>query len=267
MSNFEVYEIDQHTWRIEDPIKVYMYLVEGENSALLIDTGMGFEGLDITVRSLTDKPVEVINTHGHLDHTGSDHLFENVNIMDLEKDVVKEHMGLEYRKVLIPGLLGSIDSDRIRSEIEKLVNIPEKKDMKYVGEGHIFDLGGRQLEVIWTPGHTPGSICLLDTENSQLFSGDSVCSMGVLLHLDHSMSLSIYRDSMEKLYGMRDRFDSIYPGHHEVPIDSEYIQEYMGCADKILSGEAATVEMPDEVLGDALLSTHRRIGIVHKGII
>jgi hydroxyacylglutathione hydrolase len=264
MSHFQVYKIDEHTWRIEDPIKVYMYLVEGTESALLIDTGMGFDGLDVLVRSLTDKPVQVVNTHGHLDHIGSNYLFDTVYIPEMDKDTLQEHTDLEFRKVVIPGLLESIDSEEIQQAIQKLIFLPKKEKLHYIKEGHIFDLGGRQLEVIWTPGHSTGSVSLLDKENRQLFSADTVCAQGVLLHLNHSEPVKSFKESLNKLYSRKDEFDAIYPGHHDVPIDAEYISEYMECADLIMSGEANAVPMPDSVIGSGYLAVHKRISIAFK---
>ncbi|MEW9052259.1 MAG: MBL fold metallo-hydrolase [Neobacillus sp.] len=264
MSNFLVHKIDEHTWRIEDPIKVYMYLVEGETSALLIDSGMGFEGLDDIVRSLTDKPVQVVNTHGHVDHIGSNYLFDTVYLSEMDKSAIQEHLDLEYRKVLIPGLLESIDSEEIRAEIQKLIHVPEKENLQYINEGHIFDLGGRQLEVIWTPGHSPGSICLLDSQNRQLFCADTVTSLGVLLHISHSTSVETFRDSLIKLYNRRDEFDFLYPGHHEVPIKEEHIKEHIECAEMIINGEAAAVPLPDSVIGSGFVAMHKGISITFK---
>ncbi|WP_298832544.1 MBL fold metallo-hydrolase [uncultured Planococcus sp.] len=264
MSYFQVVEIDDHTWRIEDPLKVYMYLVEGTESALLIDTGTGFDGLDTLVHSLTVKPAQVMNTHGHIDHIGSNYLFDKVYIPEMDKETLKEHTSLEFKKTVITELLGNIDSEEVKAAIPKLLSLPENKNLHFIKEGHIFDLGERQLETIWTPGHSTGSVCLLDKENRQLFGADTVCAQGVLLHLNHSEPVASFKESLNKLYSRKDEFDAIYPGHHDVPIDAEYIREYIECADLIMSGEAAAVPLPESVLGSGYLAMHKRVSIAFK---
>lgn len=109
MSDFyTVHPIDAHTWHIEDAFHDYMYLVEGEKCAALIDTGMGFRGLDETVRGLTDKPVIVLNTHGHLDHVGANGQFDKVYIMSEDEALMHEHMSEGYRAVDIPAFIQEI---------------------------------------------------------------------------------------------------------------------------------------------------------------
>lgn len=70
MENYRIRKIDAHTWQLEDPFRTYLYLIEGTERAVLIDAGNGFSGLKEVIASLTDKPVSVVLTHGHFDHTG-----------------------------------------------------------------------------------------------------------------------------------------------------------------------------------------------------
>lgn len=105
MSFYTVHAIDAHTWHIEDFFHDYMYLVEGSARAALIDTGMGFAGLFETVRALTDKPVIVLNTHGHLDHTGANGQFDTAYIMRGDEALMCEHMSEDYRAVSIPSFI------------------------------------------------------------------------------------------------------------------------------------------------------------------
>ena len=79
MEKYEVFQIDENTWRIEEYnslCNVYMYLLTGEREALLIDAGYGNIPLDQIVASLTTLPVQVILTHGHYDHIGGTGLFD-----------------------------------------------------------------------------------------------------------------------------------------------------------------------------------------------
>ena len=70
---YRVTRIGEHTWLIEEydgKVKVYMYLLSGNREAVLIDTGMGMIPLKEIAASLTDLPVKVLLTHGHIDHIG-----------------------------------------------------------------------------------------------------------------------------------------------------------------------------------------------------
>ena len=80
MENYRIRKIDAHTWQLEDPFRTYLYLIEGTKRAVLIDAGNGFSGLKEVIASLTDKPVSVVLTHGHFDHTGCAGLFESCSI-------------------------------------------------------------------------------------------------------------------------------------------------------------------------------------------
>ena len=114
---------------------------------------------------------------------------------------------------------------RIKSKAAKnmLRGATPQENEKYKGEeihsefvtvknGHVFNLGGRQLEVIETPGHTPGSICLVDRENKLLFSGDNN-NTAVWLFLPESLHLSTYLISLRNLAARISEFKTILPGH------------------------------------------------------
>ena len=76
MRDYKIIPIDGQTWQIEDCFHDLMYLLEGEESAILIDAGIGIPGLKEVVQTLTHKPVDVIFSHGHLDHIGGIRDFE-----------------------------------------------------------------------------------------------------------------------------------------------------------------------------------------------
>ena len=69
--DYKVVQMDEHTWRIEefdDTSSVYMYLLEGSERAMLLDSGLGMIPLDEITAELTSLPVDVLATHAHLDH-------------------------------------------------------------------------------------------------------------------------------------------------------------------------------------------------------
>ena len=79
-----------------------------------------------------------------------------------------------------------------KKELERLVHGPDGTTFRPMEPGTVFDLGGRRIEVLATPGHTPGSVCFLERERRALYTGDTVCARGILLSLPHSCSCLLY---------------------------------------------------------------------------
>lgn len=122
----------------------------------------------------------------------------------------------------------------------------------------IFDLGGRRIEVIETSGHTPGSVCFWDSTTRLLFTGDNNNRI-VWLFLEGAFSVQGYLKTLEKLNSRARRIWQILPGHGE-PLDGEFIQEQIQCAQQILRGECKG-EPYHTFAGDALLCSYKRAGI------
>ena len=72
---YEILQIDDNTWRIEDN-GVRFFLLTGKNEALLIDSGMTVNNAKEIAMTLTDMPVKLINTHADMDHIGSNQEFD-----------------------------------------------------------------------------------------------------------------------------------------------------------------------------------------------
>lgn len=206
MSNspYEVYQLDESCWRIEESF-VRAFLIKGEDKALLIDTGYGSGNIKEVVDGLTDLPVMLVNTHTDGDHIGCNALFEKAYMHPAEYD--------RYAYGAGKGL-----------PVEPL------------WEGDVIDLGGRHLEVILIPGHTPGSIALLDAENRILFSGDSVQGGGIYM-FGTGRNIRAYLASMKKLAAIKDRFDTVYPSHGPIPLKSDILEGLIAGAAKILQGQ------------------------------
>lgn len=127
--DYEVIQINSDTWRIEDS-GTRFFLLAGKERALLIDSGMAVHNAREIAESLTKLPLSLLNTHADIDHIGSNAQFESFYLHPAEE--------VNYRR---GGGTGTI--------------IP-------IREGDTLDLGGRELEIIHLPGHTPGSIAVLD---------------------------------------------------------------------------------------------------------
>lgn len=228
-NEFKTQVIADGVWHIEDSRGGVMYLVAGQERALLIDTGWGTGDLPRLVATLTPLPVLVVNTHGHRDHTSGNGQFPQVYIHTRDLSLAQESGA-------------------------RLVAIYD---------GYRFDLGGRDIRVIGVPGHTPGSIGLLDRQARILFSGDSPRPGPIWLHLETSLTVQEFYHGLLRLRAFAGEFDVIAPSHGKPAPAGAWLDDLVACAEKILSGELAG--QPQETrLGEGLLAEWGSAGIVYK---
>jgi glyoxylase-like metal-dependent hydrolase (beta-lactamase superfamily II) len=268
-----IVQMDEQTWRIIDGFgkgTIYSFLLCGTKQAILIDTGMGFTDMKSITDELTSLPVSVVNTHGHLDHIARNYQYETAYLHPADEAVFLQHSAYDYRCFLLEGLLTEAKLPKwllklpiVHEQAKKFCTIPARENRRPLSDGMLLDLGGRTLEVICTPGHTPGSVCLLDIERRQLFSGDTVCDEGVLLHLDHSNSVETFKESILRLKAASERFRTIWPAHHALSLDHSWLDEYITCADQIIAGTAETVQT-SSAIGSGLSTKFGRIGLVYR---
>ena len=201
--NYEVIQMNDRTWRIEDH-GVRFFLLTGTDRALLIDSGMQVRNaLDIAA-SLTKLPISLLNTHSDMDHIGSNAQFESFYMHPAEED--------HYRSI---GGQGNL--------------IP-------IREGDTLDLGGRELRIIHLPGHTPGSIAVLDVANRVLISGDPIQDGRIFMFGEHR-NMRDYIDSLEHVEKWLGEFDEIWPSHASIPVTKDLIGKLRDGARAVLNGE------------------------------
>lgn len=223
-------QIDDHTWEGNGKMMANetLYIVEGEERALLIDAGTNIKDLDKIVAGITSKPVTLVATHVHPDHTGASiNYFEEIYINAADMVNVASMMG-NY-----------------------------KGQIKYLSDGEIIDLGGREIEVIFTPGHTPGSTTFMDRKAGYGFSGDAFGSGNLLLTTNFStLALTCQRvgEYMQK-YGIT----KLYPGHYmgvnvETP---KRIADMLQMSRDVLNGKVEGKKNENGMLGlDRVLTMH-----------
>lgn len=177
-------------------VNCYILAADKESPAVIIDPGEEEGKIRKTLSKYKLKPALVINTHGHIDHIGCDDCF-GVPVYVHKSDAPL----LGDAKLNLSSFL--VSAYQVKSEIKTL----EDKEK--------ISLGGMELEVIHTPGHTPGGICLLmkKPENKILFSGDTLfCgSIGRTDFTGADADLLI-KSIREKLFKLSDD-TVIYPGH------------------------------------------------------
>ncbi|MBQ9944153.1 MAG: MBL fold metallo-hydrolase [Clostridia bacterium] len=185
--------LDKGIYRIDDAGESTCYLVCGEKEAALIDTLNGLEDLNEIIRTLTDLPVTVINTHGHCDHIGGNIFFEKAWIHPADEALALEHLGY------------------MKETMEALGRQPAT--FRFVKEGQVFDLGGLTLEVVPLYGHTAGSVGLLCREKRLLFTGDGM-NPHIWMQLEESLPLAVLHQSLTHVrHTLWDAFDYVMYGH------------------------------------------------------
>ncbi|MBN2000678.1 MBL fold metallo-hydrolase [candidate division KSB1 bacterium] len=251
--------IADKVWCINDHGSDNIYLVEGEKQALLIDTGIGVADLASYVKTITKLPVIVVNTHGHPDHAGGNFQFSKVYAHPLDFELIKIFTSKEYHDNSVQRAINEYPN--FESSFIKEISTSEEPVISPVQAGFVFDLGNRKLEVVEVPGHTKGSIALLDTENKLLFTGDNNNTL-VWLFLDGCLPIESYLQTLEKLNQRSGEFEKILPEHGDV-LDKLFINEQIICAKNIISGECQG-EKYESFAGSALLCRYKRAGIAYN---
>lgn len=203
-------QIDEHTWEGNGHL-VYnesVYVIEGNDKALVIDAGTNMPNLDKAVAALTDKPVMMALTHGHGDHVGGIGCFPEVWINPADEPMIASGRN------------------------------PYKGEIHHLQDGEIIDLGGRQIEVLYTPGHTSGSTTFFDKEHHYGFSGDAFGSTNLLLFAGTFKGLintcARTAEFMQK-YGI----EKLYPGHYhgDNPETLQRVLDEKKMSEEVLSGK------------------------------
>lgn len=182
---------------------VRCFLMIGDREALLVDAGLGGSNLRETVEELTNRPVKVLFTHADGDHVGHAAQFE--------------------RRFMHPS-----EFDHYRAKSVQAVT------MEPVWEGEIIDLGTFCFEVILLPGHTPGSIALLEKEKRFLIGGDSIQTSTIFM-FGPGRNFSAFQASMKKLQARLAEFDTVYASHGALAVDPETVCLLDAAAEKVMA--------------------------------
>jgi glyoxylase-like metal-dependent hydrolase (beta-lactamase superfamily II) len=250
----------RNVWRIENNGMVSEYLVTGSDKALLIDTGWGIGDLAEEVKNLTSLPVIVVNTHGHPDHTCGNYQFGDAHIHEADVALLKRN----YSPAMRFNILKRFPKNTLPTGFseEAWIHAPLRHFTPFKGPMS-FDLGGRSIEVIETPGHTHGSICLYDKMDRILFCGDNFLAGNTMLHMEDSTALSVYYKSVTKLVSMVDKFDKLMPAHGKSPIGPGVLREMQAGLKKVLDGslEGTPIKTP---FGEGLSVSFGECGVTYR---
>lgn len=237
---FEVYRVAPGVTAIYEPghfEEALAYLIEGTERAVLFDTLLGIGDIKAVVDRLTTLDVMVVNSHTHPDHIGGDRLFDEVLVFD--SDLTRERLagGTGSLARLITGdavwkpLPDGFDPERYE--------IPPITPTRFLHEGDAIDLGGRRLEVLFTPGHTADSICLIDRASRILFTGDTLYPATLYAHT-RDANVDDYHATAQRLGALEDQIAIVCPGHNEARVDSSILGRFARAFEAIRTGRSAS---------------------------
>ncbi|MBQ3425052.1 MAG: MBL fold metallo-hydrolase [Clostridia bacterium] len=223
---------------------VMMYLVIGQEKAALIDSGFGVtDTLRGFVESLTDRPVICIVAHGHPDHVGAAALFDTVYMSEKDEPLLPISLSYERRMgdVFGNGLDGrgqEIDEE-LKAYCETHIVMPEHFSYEKLSDGDVFDLGGAQLAVIAIPGHTQGSVALVNKAEHYALTSDCFSRRTALVKLprEKRVGITAFRDGLARFLDSIDGETRIYWGHGTEAMEHSIPQDMLRAAKEILDGK------------------------------
>ena len=232
-------------WSINEYDMDYIYLIEGRDRAVLIDTGTGTGDLKGLVESITSLPYHVILTHGHVDHAGGICQWQEIwmhpddipplleNASD-DGGAINTYNRRRYAKLGL-ALHGS---DVLPWNLDSFKPVDASKVVFHnLGQGDKIDLGEKTIEVFSLPGHSKGSLCFLDRSGRNLFVGDAVVRLQLLNGNDpDKVQFENWLEGAGKIRSWMKVADRMFGGH-ESPIDPEVFDDQISCAKLVIEGK------------------------------
>jgi glyoxylase-like metal-dependent hydrolase (beta-lactamase superfamily II) len=217
---FTIDKIDEDTYIISEYRhweETHCYLLNGKNSSLIIDTGLGISNIYDEIKKLTNKPVIAIATHIHWDHIGGHKYFPDFCAHEEEISWLSGEFPLSIE------IIRDMVMDRCDAPEGYDVNSYEffqGKPTRVLKGGEVIDIGDRKIEVIHTPGHSPGHMCFFEGEKGYLFTGDLVYKDTLFAYYP-STDPKAYLNSLEILSSLESK--RVFPAHHTLDIKPEIV--------------------------------------------
>jgi glyoxylase-like metal-dependent hydrolase (beta-lactamase superfamily II) len=247
-----------------------MCLVVGEEKAALLDSGFGVtDTLRSYVEEITDKPVICIVCHGHPDHAGAAALFDEIYMNERDEVLLPVSLSYDRRMGDVFGRPGY--DEKLYEYCKEHIVDGNKFHYTNMDEGDVFDLGGTQLEVIAVPGHTQGSVVMLNRKENYAYISDAVGKRNALVNLppEKRVGLTAYRDGLRKLLSVINDDTELYYGHSAELFPHSYIVDMERACTEVLDGKtendvdsvshfakraaASTKKMKEHTCGDVIL--------------
>jgi glyoxylase-like metal-dependent hydrolase (beta-lactamase superfamily II) len=256
---FATRQIEHGIYLVSEPVHVNSFLIEGEAAAALIDTGLGIGNIQEAAEALTSRDVFALNTHYHFDHTGGNHWFSTRLIHQdgapaIQRPVDPDlyHRYGQFIQQLVEALPRFKDLDErffhFLTEETTPRPLPPEFDLaswsyrpttatRTLRDGDKVELGGRDLTVLHTPGHTPDCICLLDERNGVLFGGDTINTGPIYAQLADS-NVEAFAKSTRKLADIASSVRVVYVPHFvRYAVDPLFLVEVADGFERLAAGE------------------------------
>ncbi|EPY2276307.1 MBL fold metallo-hydrolase [Clostridium sporogenes] len=197
--------------------ETHAYLLNGTERSLLVDTGLGICNIYDEVIKLTDKPVTAVATHIHWDHIGGHKFFPDFYAHEDELNWLNGEFPLTLEQIK--------DMVVDRCDLPEGYNVDNYKFFQgtptmVLKDNDIIDIGGRSIQVLHTPGHSPGHICFFEKERGYLFTGDLVYKDTLFAYYP-STDPKAYLKSIERVATLPVK--KVFPAHHSLDIHPEIL--------------------------------------------
>lgn len=239
MEYFKVKTVTSSIKSITDLTKVRSFLIEGSKSAVLVDTGTGVGHLGEFVKTVTDKPVTVLCTHGHPDHVGAADEFDEVYLNEKDFEMALHDCSVERRKEYAAFIL---EAEEVN--VDELYFVPQRtKTYRRLEPEMVFDLGGITVRALEFPGHTQGMMVIWIEEERSVILGDA-CNRRVFLFSEESSTVGQYRNACAAFWEKyRNLVDTFYMSHGPETLDISLVQNMIDTCDDILCGKDDRIEI------------------------
>lgn len=228
---FRYEKVSERVTRIYAFSSELMYLIEGRDGAALLDSGSGIGFVRPLIEHLTDKPLKVLLTHGHVDHAmGASEFPEDwVYINQEDAYIYRQHSTYEFRRAGL-FLMDNHGNGVTDADFTPIVSIEKYHDLK---EGDQFDLGGIRIEPYACPGHTKGSLVMLIPEERMVLLGDA-CNANTFIFEDYSTSVEEYQESLVSLNKkLEGKFDTALSSHGDGILSANIMNENIAICQSI----------------------------------
>jgi glyoxylase-like metal-dependent hydrolase (beta-lactamase superfamily II) len=230
---FAVERVERGTWLVGEPGHVNCFLVEGTERAVLVDTGLGIADIAGAAGALTDRPVLAVNTHSHSDHRGGNWRFTETAAHPLASGMLTRPVERDYLAAYLDVARAQLAAyERAREADDRFFHlftdasrprplpedagqwaVPAGPAPRTLADGERIGLGGRDLTVLHTPGHSPDSVCLLDERAGLLFAGDTLITGDFWAHTPDT-EIEVFAATLRKLADqLAGQLSAIYPAH------------------------------------------------------
>lgn len=217
---FTIDHIDENTHIISEYKhweESHAYLLNGTEYSLLIDTGLGIVNIYDEVIRLTDKPIIAVATHIHWDHIGGHKYFNDFYVHEEEVNWLAGEFPLTIEQ--IKGYVVE------RCELPEGFNVDDYEFFqgtatRVLRDNDAIDIGGRSIQVLHTPGHSPGHMCFYEESRGYLFTGDLVYKDTLFAYYP-STDPKAYLKSIERVAELPAR--QVFPAHHSLDIKPEIL--------------------------------------------